>query len=58
METLNLHPSDAGDAIPYWTSEDAAVVLEQAQERAAREAYAEMMADADFPPGTILSLVA
>jgi hypothetical protein len=46
------------DPIPYWTPEDAAVVLEQAQERAAREAYAEMMADAEFPPGTILSLVA
>lgn len=61
MQTINhCRPKSPNpdDEIPYWTSADAAIVLEQAKERAARQAYAEMLVDAEFPPGTVLSLLA
>ena len=42
--------------IPYWSPIEASQVREVIDEALAKKKYAEMMADAQFPPGAILEL--
>jgi hypothetical protein len=49
-----MHNQPEMPEIPYWSPQEAAEAMEAINEAKAKQKYADMLADATFPPGSVV----